>query len=179
MKSKKLWNYSNCLRLTVLYFWIQWHQFYWKIQSNKCFSFYVSNILVLALNSNFEKCMEFWNCKLQDLFIILLMKLSKERPIATCTWLVYCSILNSDSLLYFLTIFKTELTKNKQQNFLKWHWQMRVRPPSRHKSKIIITEHHYSVLHSDWSRAKLVIFISEMDQSENRTRHLTQKLIKK
>ena len=52
---------------------------------------------------------------------------------------------------------------------------MRVRPPNRRKSKIIITERHVSVLHSDWSRTKLVIFIFEMDQSENRTRHQTRK----
>ena len=47
---------------------------------------------------------------------------------------------------------------------------MRVRPPGRREAKIKITERQYSVLHSDWSRAKLVIFILEMDQSENRTR---------
>ena len=47
---------------------------------------------------------------------------------------------------------------------------MRVRTPGRREAKIKITEHQYSVLRSDWSRAKLVIFILEMDQSENRTR---------
>ena len=44
-----------------------------------------------------------------------------------------------------------------------------MRPPGRREAKIKITERQYSVLHSDWSRAKLVIFILEMDQSENRT----------
>ena len=56
---------------------------------------------------------------------------------------------------------------------------MRVLPPSRRKSKIIITERHDSVLHSDWSRIKLVIFILAIDQSENRTRHQTRKCTKK
>ena len=56
---------------------------------------------------------------------------------------------------------------------------MRARPPGRRKTKIKITERRDSVLCSDWSRAKLVIFIFEMDQSENRTRHQTRKSIKK
>ena len=56
---------------------------------------------------------------------------------------------------------------------------MRVRPPGRRDAKIRITEHQHSVLQSDWSRHKLVIFIFEMDQSENRTRHQTRKSIKK
>ena len=56
---------------------------------------------------------------------------------------------------------------------------MRVHPPSRRKPKIKITERHYSVLRSDWSRVKLVIFILEMDQSENRTWHLTRKSYEK
>ena len=46
---------------------------------------------------------------------------------------------------------------------------LRVRPPGRREAKIKLTERQYSVVHSDWSRAKLVIFILEMDQSENRT----------
>ena len=58
-------------------------------------------------------------------------------------------------------------------------WDVRVRAPCKHKAKIIITERQYSVLRSDWSRHKLVIFIFEMDQSENRTRHQTRKSIKK
>ena len=33
---------------------------------------------------------------------------------------------------------------------------------------------HSAALRSDWSRVKLEIFILEMDQSENRTRHLTR-----
>ena len=53
--------------------------------------------------------------------------------------------------------------------------EVRVRPPGRREAKIKLTERQYSVVHSDWSRAKLVIFILEMDQSENRTRHRTQK----
>ena len=57
--------------------------------------------------------------------------------------------------------------------------KVRVRPPSRRKSKIKITERTDSVLCSDWSRAKLVIFILEMDQSENRTRHRTRKSFKR
>ena len=56
---------------------------------------------------------------------------------------------------------------------------VRVRAPCKRKAKIIITERQDSVLRSDWSRAKLVIFILEMDQSENRTRHLTRKSFKK
>ena len=52
---------------------------------------------------------------------------------------------------------------------------VRVRAPWKRKAKIIITERRGSVLRSDWSRAKLVIFILEMDQSENRTRHWTRK----
>ena len=56
---------------------------------------------------------------------------------------------------------------------------MRVRPPGRREAKIKITERQNSVLRSDWSRHKLVIFIFEMDQSENRTRHQTRKSIKK
>ena len=56
---------------------------------------------------------------------------------------------------------------------------MRVHPPGRREAKNKITERQYSVLHSDWSRNKLVIFIFEMDQSENRTRHQTRKSIKK
>ena len=47
---------------------------------------------------------------------------------------------------------------------------MRVHPPGTKEAKIEITERQCSVLRSDWSRAKLVIFILEMDQSENRTR---------
>ena len=46
---------------------------------------------------------------------------------------------------------------------------MRVHPPGTKEAKIEITERQCSVLRSDWSRAKLVIFILEMDQSENRT----------
>ena len=57
--------------------------------------------------------------------------------------------------------------------------EVRVHAPSKRKAKIIITERQDSVLHSDWSRAKLVIFILEMDQSENRTRHQTRKCTKK
>ena len=57
--------------------------------------------------------------------------------------------------------------------------EVRVRAPCKRKAKIIITERQDSVLHSDWSRAKLVIFILEMDQSENRTRHRTRKSSKK
>ena len=56
---------------------------------------------------------------------------------------------------------------------------MRVHPPGTKEAKIEITERQCSVLRSDWSRAKLVIFILEMDQSENRIRHLTQKSLKK
>ena len=58
---------------------------------------------------------------------------------------------------------------------------MRVRPPGRREAKIKITERQHSVLRSDWSRHKLVIFIFEMDQSENKTRHQTRngKCIKK
>ena len=56
---------------------------------------------------------------------------------------------------------------------------VRVRSPCRRKTKIKITERQDSVLHSDWSRVKLVIFILEIDQSENRTRHLTRKSFKK
>ena len=52
---------------------------------------------------------------------------------------------------------------------------MRAHPSCRRKTKIKISERRDSVLRSDWSRAKLVIFILEMDQSENRTRHLTRK----
>ena len=47
--------------------------------------------------------------------------------------------------------------------------EVRVRPPGRREAKIKLTERQYSVVQSDWSRAKLVIFILEMDQSENRT----------
>ena len=57
--------------------------------------------------------------------------------------------------------------------------EVRVRPPGRREAKIKFTERQYSVVRSDWSRAKLVIFILEMDQSENRTRHQTRKSIKK
>ena len=57
--------------------------------------------------------------------------------------------------------------------------EVRVRAPCKRKAKIIITERQDSVLRSDWSRHKLVIFIFEMDQSENRTRHQTRKSIKK
>ena len=46
---------------------------------------------------------------------------------------------------------------------------MRVHPPGRREAKIKITERQLSVLRSDWLRRKLVIFILEMDQSENRT----------
>ena len=56
---------------------------------------------------------------------------------------------------------------------------MHVRPPGRRKPKIRITERQHLVLRSDWLRHKLVIFIFEMDQSENRTRHQTRKSIKK
>ena len=56
---------------------------------------------------------------------------------------------------------------------------MRVRPPGRRKVKIKITECQHSVLRSDLSRHKLVIFIFEMDQSENRTRHRARKSSKK
>ena len=56
---------------------------------------------------------------------------------------------------------------------------MRVHPPGTKEAKIEITERQCSVLRSDWSRAKLVIFILEIDQSENRTRHLTRKSFKK
>ena len=56
---------------------------------------------------------------------------------------------------------------------------MRVRSPARREVKIKITERQHSVLRSDWSRHKLVIFIFEMNQSENRTRHQTRKSIKK
>ena len=57
--------------------------------------------------------------------------------------------------------------------------EVRVRAPCKRKAKIIITERQDSVLRSDWSRAKLVIFILEMDQSENRTWHLTRKSYEK
>ena len=57
--------------------------------------------------------------------------------------------------------------------------EVRVRARCRRKAKIIITERQDSVLRSDWLRHKLVIFIFEMDQSENRTRHQTRKSIKK
>ena len=57
--------------------------------------------------------------------------------------------------------------------------EVRVHAPCKRKAKIIITERQDSVLRSDWSRAKLVIFILEMDQSENRTRHLPRKMHKK
>ena len=56
---------------------------------------------------------------------------------------------------------------------------MRLHPPGKREEKIKITERQHSVLRSDWSRHKLVIFIFEMDQSENRTRHQTRKSIKK
>ena len=52
--------------------------------------------------------------------------------------------------------------------------EVRVHAPCKRKEKIIITERQDSVLRSDWSRAKLVIFILEMDQSQNRTRHRTR-----
>ena len=57
--------------------------------------------------------------------------------------------------------------------------EVRVHAPCKRKAKIIITERRDSVLRCDWSRHKLVIFIFEMDQSENRTRHQTRKSIKK
>ena len=57
--------------------------------------------------------------------------------------------------------------------------EVRVRAPCKRKAKIIITERQDSVLHSDWSRAKLVIFILEMDQSENRTRRRSTSVPKK
>ena len=57
--------------------------------------------------------------------------------------------------------------------------EVRVHPPCKRNVKIVITERQDSVLHSDWSRAKLVIFILEMDQSESRTRHLPRKRHKK
>ena len=56
---------------------------------------------------------------------------------------------------------------------------MSVRPPGRREATTKATERHYLVMHSDWSRGKLVIFILEIDQSENRTRHLTRKSFKK
>ena len=56
---------------------------------------------------------------------------------------------------------------------------MRVHPPGRRDAKIKTTERQHSVLRSYWLRHKLVIFIFEMDQSENRTRHQTRKSIKK
>ena len=53
-----------------------------------------------------------------------------------------------------------------------------MRSPGRREAKIKLTERQYSVVQSDWSRAKLVIFILEMDQSESRTRRRSRSVPK-